>query len=118
MVFHFRPAINAFRRRKRFFDLKQTGVKLERHVQSRPQCLVDCLSRYLSLPCGGQTERDHGDESGRLLLKNVRVQNDAGADVASASMRARIAAQQLLHRFVLDADSFLPDLRKIRYAAF
>ena len=33
-------------------------------------------------------------------------------------MRARIAAQQLLHRFVLDADSFLPDLRKIFYAAF
>jgi hypothetical protein len=32
-------------------------------------------------------------------------------------MRARIAAQQLLHRFVLDADSFLPDLRKIFYAA-
>ena len=35
-----------------------------------------------------------------------------------ASMRTRIAAHQLLHRFVLDADSFLPDLRKIFYAAF
>src|SRR6266403_3211006 len=33
-------------------------------------------------------------------------------------MPARIAAPQLLHRFVLDADSFLPDLRKILYAAF
>src|SRR6266508_1852197 len=31
-------------------------------------------------------------------------------------MRARIAAQQLLHRFVLDADSFLSDLRKIVYS--
>jgi hypothetical protein len=33
-------------------------------------------------------------------------------------MQARIAAPQLLQRFVLDADSFLPDLRKIFYAAF
>ena len=33
-------------------------------------------------------------------------------------MRARIAAQQLLHCFVLDADSFLPDLREILYSAF
>ena len=35
-----------------------------------------------------------------------------------ASLRARIAAQQLLHRFVLDADSFLPDLRTVPYSAF
>jgi hypothetical protein len=33
-------------------------------------------------------------------------------------MWARIAAQQLLHGFVLDIDSFLSDLRKILYAAF
>jgi hypothetical protein len=33
-------------------------------------------------------------------------------------MPTRIAAQQLLRRFVLDADSFLPDLRKLVYAAF
>jgi hypothetical protein len=33
-------------------------------------------------------------------------------------MQARIAAPQLLHGFVLDAHSFLPDLRKILYAAF
>jgi len=33
-------------------------------------------------------------------------------------MPARIAAQQLLRRFVLDADSFLSDLRTILYAAF
>jgi hypothetical protein len=77
MVFHFRPAINAFRSRKRFFDLNQTGVKLERHAQSRPEGFVDRLSRYLSLPCSGQTERGHGDESARLLLQNVWVQNDA-----------------------------------------
>jgi len=31
-------------------------------------------------------------------------------------MRARIAAQQLLHRFVLDADSFLSGLRKVVYS--
>jgi hypothetical protein len=33
-------------------------------------------------------------------------------------MRARIAAQRFLHRFVLDAQSFLPDLRKVLYSAF
>jgi hypothetical protein len=77
MVFHFRPAINAFRSRKRFFDLNQTGVKLKRHAQSRPQCFVDRLSRYLSLPYSGQTERGRGDENSRLLFQNVRVQNDA-----------------------------------------
>jgi hypothetical protein len=50
MVCHFRPAINAFKSRKPFFDLNQAAVKLERHAQSLPQCFVDCLSRYLSLP--------------------------------------------------------------------
>jgi hypothetical protein len=33
-------------------------------------------------------------------------------------MRARIAARQLLHRFVLDADSFLSDLRPVLCSAF
>src|SRR5215217_9326567 len=33
-------------------------------------------------------------------------------------MPARIAAQPLLHRFVLNADSFLPDLRTVVYSAF
>jgi hypothetical protein len=33
-------------------------------------------------------------------------------------MWARIAAQQLSHSFVLDADSFLPDLRRVLYSAF
>ena len=33
-------------------------------------------------------------------------------------MQARIADQQLLHGFVLDADSFLPDLRRVLYSAF
>ena len=33
-------------------------------------------------------------------------------------MPARIAAQQLLRRFVLDADSFLSDLRRVPYSAF
>jgi hypothetical protein len=33
-------------------------------------------------------------------------------------MRTRIAARQLLHRFVLDADSFLSDLRGILHSGF
>ena len=33
-------------------------------------------------------------------------------------MPARIAAQQLLRRFVLDADSFLSDLKRVPYSAF
>ena len=33
-------------------------------------------------------------------------------------MWARNAGQQLLHGFVLDADSFLPDLRRVLYSAF
>jgi hypothetical protein len=33
-------------------------------------------------------------------------------------MQARIAAPQLLHGFVRDADSFLPDLRRVLYSAF
>src|SRR5215471_3892487 len=49
MVFHFRPAINAFRSRDSFFDLRRTGVKLQGHAESWVECLVDCLSRYLSL---------------------------------------------------------------------
>jgi hypothetical protein len=84
------------------FNLNQTGVNLKRHAQSQCECFVDCLSRYLSLPYSGQSERGHGEETTRLLLQNARVQNDARADLAS-SMRARIAAWQLLHRFVLDA---------------
>jgi hypothetical protein len=32
--------------------------------------------------------------------------------------RRHIAAQQLLHSFVLDADPFLPDLRWVLYPAF
>jgi hypothetical protein len=35
---------------KRCFDLNQTGVKLECHAQSWPECFVDRLSRYLPLP--------------------------------------------------------------------
>src|SRR5215831_9982202 len=33
MVFHFRPAINAFRSRCSFFDLRRTGVKLQGHAE-------------------------------------------------------------------------------------
>src|SRR4030095_1743567 len=51
------------RNRKACFDLNQTGAKLERHAQSRPECFVDYLSRYLSLPCSGETKRGHDDDS-------------------------------------------------------
>ena len=44
--------------------------------------------------------------------------NDARADVASSSMRAPIAAEQVLHGFLFDAQSSLPDLRKFLYPAF
>ena len=50
MVCHFRPAINAFRNRKPFFAFIQTGANLKGHAQSRPECFVNCLSRYVSLP--------------------------------------------------------------------
>ena len=59
------------------------ALSSKRHAQSGCECFVDCLSLYLSLPGGRQGEHDHGDESARLLLENVRVQNDAGTEVAS-----------------------------------
>jgi len=46
------------------------------------------------------------------------MQNDARAAVPSSALPARIAAEQLLHRFVLGADSFLSDLKRVPYSAF
>ena len=76
MVFYFDSAINAFRARNQFFDLNQTGRKPWQDAQSWAEYFVDCLSRYLSLPGSGEAERDHGDETARLLHQNVPVQND------------------------------------------
>src|SRR5215471_100744 len=67
-VFHFRPAINAFRGRKRFFDLNQTGVKLRCDAQSGGECVVDRVPSYFSLPFGGQIERDCYAKTVGLLL--------------------------------------------------
>jgi hypothetical protein len=79
--------------------------------------LIVCLVTFLC-PEGGQTERGHDTESARLLLQNAGVQNDARADIAWSAMPTRIAAQELLYAFVLDADSFLPDLRRVLFSAF
>ena len=68
---------------KRWFDLNQTRAKFQRHAKSRAEHFVDYLSRHLSLPGSGQTERGYGNQSARLLLQDVTVQNDAGAKVAS-----------------------------------
>jgi hypothetical protein len=64
------------------------------------------------MPCGWQTERDHGSKAACVLFEDAHVQNGGQANLIAARgmYRRSIAAAQLLHGFVLDADSFLPNL--------
>ena len=94
------------------------ALSSKRHAQSGCECFVDCLSRYLSLPDGGKANMITVTKAPDCCSKMSGCKMTHEQTSHHASMRARIAAPQLLHRFVLDADSFLPDLRKILYSAF